>query len=242
MSLANNIYSQILIRIPVIVLITLAIIASICGYYYYKGELDAKNSALLGGLLSGLILVIIQFLLNWYEYSTLSKFQSLRIKNILLHRDDRNFYQKLIEHSQNRIDVLGVTAARFMEHFADSSPDSRPESRVLLEALARGVKIRILVPHIDFLRDGTEKKKAEAATLMFIKTKEIYNNFEYLYFDHEPAHSIVVVDDESIIGPVLTDLSSRHTPAIYLNNNSPYAKKYLEYFEREWKKYNVTTT
>ena len=151
-----------------------------------------------------------------------------------MHRDDRGFYQNLIKNSSRRVDVLGVTAQRFMEHFADSSQDSRREARVLLEALSRGVKVRILVPNKKFLRTDSDKTKFESASIVLKQIKSDSQNFNYVYFNHEPAHSIVVIDDECLVGPVLPDVQSKHTPAIYLSNDSPYAKKYLEYFEKEW--------
>jgi len=212
----------------------LTLAAGISAYYYYRGELNDKITAFLGSFLAGIILVIVQFLFSWREDSQTSKFKDLKIKRILVHRDDRPFYQSLIQNSRNRVQVLGVTAERFMEHFADSSQDSRPESRVLLEALARGVKVSILVPHKDYLKEDADRMRFDRSAQIFETTKERFNDFEYSYFFHEPAHSIVVVDDECIIGPVLTGLSSRNTPAIYLSSDSPYAKKYLEYFEREW--------
>jgi hypothetical protein len=234
MRLTKNIYSKVIVNLPVIILISLLLAITVCGYYYFKGELSAHLTPLLGGLFSGLILVVLQFLFNWYEYSAMSKFHALKIKNILLHRDDRNFYQNLIGNAVNQIDVLGVTAARFMEHFADDTDNSRPDSKVLLTALAKGVKVRILIPSKEYLKFDDDKTKAVMAERLLKKTAEKYDNFTYLYFNHEPVQSIVVIDDECLIGPVLPPLPSRHTPAIYVSNDSPYAKKYLEYFDREW--------
>lgn len=234
MSLSKNIYSTVTIGIPFIIILLLTIAVLWLSYLYFYKELDPKLSGLIVNLAAGLILMIIQFFFSWYEYKSIAEIKKLSIKSILLHRDDRTFYQKLITNSKKRIDVLGVTAERFIEHFADSSENSREDARVLLSALTRGVKVRILVPSKKYLVDDDDKMKAVRAEKLFKQTAKTFQGFEYRYFNHPPAHSIVVIDDESLIGPVFPEVSSKHTPAIYLENSSPLAEKYLSYFEREW--------
>lgn len=56
------------------------------------------------------------------------------------------------------------------------------------------------------------------------------------YFKHVPAHSVFSVDDKSIVGPVFPEVESKYTPALFLRNSSPFANKYLTYFEYEWDK------
>jgi hypothetical protein len=233
MTFQKKIFSNIYVRLHIPVLILLIIATVISGYYYYQGEANNKSTALLGSFLTGLILVILQFLFSYAEYSAMSRIQRLGVKDVLVHRDDKDFYRKLIEKAKERIDVMGVTAARFMEDFAD--PDSgHPETTALLQALTRRTKVRILVPDPRFLKQESDCSKAVTAANHFkaIESKD----FHYRYFEHEPAHSIVVIDDECLIGPVLPGVASRHTPAIYIERNSEYARRYLEYFEKEWDK------
>jgi hypothetical protein len=231
----RKIFSHITIRLPLIVVLLLLIASGISGYYYYYGEPNTKSTALYGGLFSGLILVIVQFSFSWSEYRALSKFHELGIRDILLDRDDRNFYHGLIKSANKRIYVMGVTAARFMEHFADLESD-RSETRVLLEAMSRGTDVRILLPESNYLLTEKDKTKAQTTTEFFAKVAEHYDNFHYRFFDHEPAHSIFVVDEECIIGPVLPGVASKDTPAIYMRTEGKYAEKYLNYFDHEWTK------
>ncbi len=235
MTFKKKIFSLINVRLPLIVLLLLALATGISGYYYIQGEANTKATAFFGGLLTGLILVIIQFLFGYAEYAAMARIQRLGVKDILITRDNKDFYRKLINRAEKRIDVMGVTAVRFMEDFADST-SGRPETTALLQALSRGSEVRILVPNREYLTQGNDQSKAETAAKHFEAVGGKFSNFQYRYFEHEPAHSIVVIDDECLIGPVLPSVASKYTPAIYIERSSEYARKYLEYFDREWDK------
>lgn len=230
----RRIFSKINVGLPVFVLTGLVVATGVTGYFYYRGNENTKATALLGGLVAGLLLVILQFLFSWTEYVALSKVTSLGIKDILVHRDDREFYKAIIAKSSSRIWIMGVTANRFMEHFADSDSD-RQDTKVLLEALSRGVEVRILIPLLQNLPDDKDKQKAESVGEAFAKTGATYSNFYVRYFSHEPAHSIFVADQSCILGPVFPGVASKDTPAIYMSAESKYAEKYLSYFDTEWK-------
>lgn len=230
-----KIFSTIIsIRLSKIILVVLLIATITIGYFYYTGGPNTKLTALLGGLVTGLIVAIIQFLFSWNEHQSIEKIKALGIKDILLHREDRSFYENLIKTSKSRIDVMGVTASRFMDHFADEQ-SGRAETRVLLDALARKVKIRILVPKSEYLTINNDKENAVRAKRCFENVAKKHDNFEYRYFSHIPAHSLVLVDEECIIGPVFPEVRSKDTPCIHIIASSPYAKKYLDYFDIEWK-------
>jgi hypothetical protein len=233
MRIGKKIFSQVNVRLPIVVLVLLVVATIIAGTYYYKGEANSKATALFGSLLTGLILVILQFLFSYAEYKALSRIQELGVKDILVHRDDKDFYRQLINKARKRIDVMGVTAARFMEDFADLS-SGHSETTELLQALSRGAEVRILVPDPKYLTRVSDQSKAETAARLFKAI--VSDKFQYRYFEHEPAHSIVVIDDECLIGPVLPEVASRHTPAIYIERNSEYSRRYLEYFDKEWEK------
>ncbi|MEX2568137.1 MAG: hypothetical protein WD431_19470 [Cyclobacteriaceae bacterium] len=133
--------------------------------------------------------------------------------------------------------MMGVTGSRFMEHFANDDKNAPPNSKVLLEAMSKGVQVRILIPKPEFLSSESEKRIGENARARYIKIKESYpKNFHVRYFNHVPAHSVFLVDDECIVGPIFPELSSKYTPALYLRSKSPFAEKYIDYFEHEWKK------
>jgi hypothetical protein len=228
----KKIFSYALVKIPYIILLLLVAGSMIFGILYYTGEDNTKSTALFGGLLGGIVLVIVQFLFDWHENAINAKILQLGVKNVLLHREDREFYQQLIGGSKKRIYVMGVTAKRFMEHFADSS-SNRPETAVLLQALARGVEVRILLPQEQYLEPERRADAGKVQTGLESLSAQ-YSHFLFRKFPHPATHSILVVDDDCLLGPVFPKLSSRHTPTIHISSYSAFAQEYLKYFDNEW--------
>lgn len=233
-----NIFKKVFsIHLSKTILIALLITTAIFSYLYCKGELNDKETVLYGGLVTGLIVAIIQFLLTWNEHLEIENIKALGVTRILPFRDDEAYYRGLIKKANKKIDVLGVTALRFMEDFGDEER-SRPEKRVLLDALDKRVKVRILVPNKNNLPQK-DHDGFNTSEFYFKKVKIRYPlYFEYGYFDHMPAHSMVIVDDECLLGPVFPHVSSKDTPCIQIKSESVYAKKYLDYFNEEWKNAN----
>lgn len=195
---------------------------------------DEKWSTIISGLLTGLIVAVVQLAISWREFQKMDKYDSLRIKDILHRRNDRNYYKNMILGAKVKIRVQGVTAQRFLHDFAN--PDDTEEGgKALLQALAKGVEVRILVASPDNLTQAQDKKKAEIVKDQLEKLSKNNKGFKYAFYKHEPTHSIVTIDDESIVGPIFPKLASEHTPAIHLENDSKYVQKYLEYFKEEWK-------
>ena len=218
-------------------LIILALLFSICiiGYLYFKDDTIAKLGAFYGSLVSGLILVLIQFLFAREQHILIEKIRKLGIKNIRPDRDDRNFYESLISNAKSQIDILGVTSSRFLNHFADLD-SKREESKVLIRAVERNVNVRILIPKPEFLEEK-EKNDSVNAKRTLDKLKNSCNcHFSFHYFDHLPMHSIFRVDDECLVGPVFPKVSSKDSPCVHLTVKSDYARKYLDYFDAEWDK------
>lgn len=220
----------------VIVTVSVALLV-LLGYLFFRhsAEPNIKLDTIVGGVLAGLVIAVAQLFLSWYEYKTIDKFESMLIFDVRTNRDSRIFYQNIIAASQKEIYIMGVTADRFIEHFADIESNQQ-NSRVLLEAMSqRKVKVRILLPSPNFLDKQNLKVTSEQVRLLLINLKASYpNNFDFRYFAHTPTHSIFVVDDKCILGPVFPKLSSKDTPAIYLAKQSAFAEPYLVYFNNEW--------
>ena len=103
-------------------------------------SIQSKSFAISGGLLSGLIVMIGQYLIELKNDDDLNQFRETSIKRVLVTRDDESFYRDLLSNSSIQIDVLGVTASRFIHDFADvTSP--RPDKKVLLDAFEREVQV-----------------------------------------------------------------------------------------------------
>lgn len=201
---------------------------------YFKGSYTLeKKETLLSGLITGLIIALLQLFLSWYEHKEINRFKKMKVLDIRSHRDDRDFYSNLIKNAKNRIDIMGVTASRFVSDFADTQ-STRPEKTILFDALTRGVVVRILVPEDGYLLDQKLKDIAKHTKEQFIAINAKSTNFNFRYYNHVATHSIFIIDDICILGPVFPNISSKDTPAIQIRKDSPYAEKYLHYFEDEW--------
>lgn len=206
--------------------------------YWFEVLSDPRWLAIISGLLTGFVVALFQTVLSLRELQELDTYHALKIKEILLRRNDRNYYAKLISESKNKIWLQGMTAQRFLHHFANKE-DSQQGAMALLEAISRGVEIRILVASKDYLLREDDKKKAEIAEPILSKLMtESKGKFKYAYYKHVPTHSIVTVDNQSIVGPIFPGEPSEHTPAIHLKNSSEFVAPYLKYFRDEWKEWS----
>lgn len=191
-----------------------------------------------GGLAAGLTVAIIQFVIAWQDYKQTDKLSKLKLLDILYRRDDRSFYANYIKDSTTEIKIMGVTAIRFFNDFADTTPNASEDSKALLIALGKSVHVKILLPITECLDSERKRQDAKRVSEKITEIKKQYDNLEVRYFNHIPSHSIFSVDDTCIVGPVFPNLESKNTPALYLRNTSPIAIEYLKYFDREWEGLN----
>lgn len=232
-----NIFKQnIKIRITTAIIVSLIVAIIIFSILYVQSS-DTKISAILGSLIAGLIVAIIQFLIAWQDYKQTEKLKELDLIEILFDRDNRTFYEEYINNSKRKIDMMGVTASRFFKDFADDSPNATSNAKVLINALKRNVKVRVLLPDAEFV-DENKKQDVIKVKSQVTAIKMNYPNcfLDVKYFKHVAAHSVFNVDDKCIVGPVFPEVESKYTPALFLRNSSPLAHKYLKYFEYEWDK------
>lgn len=184
------------------------------------------------GVVSGLVVTLAQFCLSWADAKAIDRFRRMGVENVLTTRDEEAYYCKLIQTARSQVDVLGLTATRLMEDFADSN-SPKAEKRALIEALKNGVPVRILVAAPAQL-DAGDQYKYPLTRKRFETIANIYPNFEVRYFDATPIASFVRADHELVVGPLLPGVESKHTPALHVYNHGPYAASYLRYFEDAW--------
>ncbi len=212
------------------------LLISVVIVYWVEDDTTSKLSAFTCSLAAGLVVAIIQLIIAWRDYSQNEELRKLQLLEILYDRDSRTKYEAFIRKSKRNIDVMGVTAARFFSHFADTDMAATENAKVLLNAMGRNVKVRILLPSDQFLPSDTKRQDANRVRVQYRKLKERYpDNIEIRYFDHTSAHSIFRIDDTCIIGPVFPRLESKYTPALHVMKSSPMALNYMDYFETEWK-------
>lgn len=198
---------------------------------------DQKWLAIISGLLTGFVVALFQTILSLRELQKLDKYKAMKIKDVLPRKDNIDDYGKFLSTAMKKIWMQGVTADTFLEDFADER-SSRKDGRVLLEALGKGVEVKILVASPDHLGqdDIRHKRKAENAEPRLEALANRFPTFKFAYYKHLPMHSILTVDNTSIVGPIFPEVASKNTPAIHLENDSAFVEHYLEYFEKEWKK------
>lgn len=226
------------VKATIIIMVLITISTIIVGIYYWNIE-NTKIGAILGSLFAGLIVAVIQFIIAWQDYIQIEKLKELELIQVLYNRDNRTLYEEYIRNAKRKIFMMGVTGSRFFNDFADDSPNATSNAKVLFTVLQQGVQIRILLPKSEFV-DDNKKQIVENVKQQIMQINEKYPNYslEVKYFEHIPAHSVFIVDDKCIVGPVFPELESKYTPALYLRNSSPIAEKYIKYFENEWNKSN----
>ena len=188
--------------------------------------------AIFGSLIAGLLVAIIQFLISWQEYKETEKLKELKLVEVLYNRRTKEQYCEYIKSTTRKLDVMGSTAVRLFRDFADTTKGAPENSRVLLLAMDRGVKVRILLPRDEFLLN--DEKRQDAKEVKSRRNEINHENLEIRYFKHKAAHSIFRSDDTCIIGPIFPEIESRNTPALHVMSSSPMAINYLEYFDSEW--------
>jgi len=216
------------IAICVCIILTIVILSVA---YFRTGQGD-KIAPLIGGLLTGLILVFIQYLFSWHEHIERENFRLLGLKRVLKHKRDPKFYGQLIKGSKKRIYLMGRTARHFLEDFANTN-GAHKEANFLLEALGRNVEVRFILPHPDHLSEDSKSDGQDSGrSLAELASK--FTCFRYKYLRHQAYHSVFVADDNVIIGPYFPELASMDTPALHLKSSANIPQKYLEYFQQEW--------
>jgi len=195
---------------------------------------DGYLVIMLTGLIPGLVVALGQYMLQWAEFREMSRLRALKIKNVLVSRDDEEYYRKLISGAEKEIWVLGVTVTRFLSDFADKS-SPKLTKKVLITALQRGVKVRVLIASDKWLPSEDAKEKfPKAVRWLKALSEEFPELFEYRIYDHQAFHTIFKADNECIVGPKFPDLESRNTPSVHTSSDGNFAGPYIQYFESEW--------
>jgi len=208
-------------------------------WLWYEYTNDQKLLGIISGLLTGFIVLVFQVLLSWVELRKMEKWDELRIVDILARKDERDDYAKFISTAEKKIWMLCVTAQSFLEDFADEQ-STRDGANALLKALDKNkVEVRFLIASPESLEKDDEhhRNKARMAESRLKDLSTRFDNFKYAYFKKPPMHSILTVDNESIVGPIFPGVRSKNTPAIHLKNDSAFVKYYLKYFKDEWKEW-----
>lgn len=226
---------KITIQFTVFVALIIFICVIVLGWNYIKK--NGIDDSLISGLFVGLLVVLIQFSFSWFEYDNLLKFERLGLRQVLKYREGKDEYQSFISDTKQTIDLMGLTASRFIQDFAR---DDKKENQALLSALQRGVKVRFLLVKHGYLETEVEKANAKNVHESLNSLAAKYDGlFEFRYYDHVPTHSLLFLDEMALIGPYFPGVKSDKTPCFRFKSGGEFLTEYYKYFEREW---SVATT
>ena len=224
------------IRLSLIVLGLLIVALGVVGYFFYTGDVSTKLGSLMGGLTATFVAVLIQFLLTLAHHREVERMRRMGFQDILPDRKNRHqYYADLLRDARKRIDFLGKTANSFLSDFADPHLAASQDDRLLLLAMARGVKVRILVARPDDLPEDKRPDYNRAQTRMEELKGEYPGCFDYRVLSLAPGQTFVLVDRHCIFGPVFPEESSRTSPAVHAHSDSPFLEQYFRFFDRQWR-------
>lgn len=207
----------------VYVLAVLIILLSIGGMFF---ELWTKENItkIYAGLIVATVITILNVIFDFKNLEFSKLIYDSALDNIFEDRQEKDNYTPLIKKAKHEIKIMGVTSSRFLED------NGRCESKgVLDDLLEKGVSIQILIT--------TSASNLGVGTQSLIKKYKNFPSFEIKRFDQSIniPQSIFVVDQKCALGPIFTDVESKHTPTLlFSDKHSVYAKKFIDYFHFVW--------
>tara|TARA_R110002051_G_scaffold74446_2_gene135492 strand:+ start:8312 stop:9025 length:714 start_codon:yes stop_codon:yes gene_type:complete len=227
-------FQKIKINVPLwgLFLAFLISLIAISALAFWKGD-DPKFIALIGGLLSGLLVFSLQFLLQIIALHRLDRFEQMGVIDLLNSRHDKEYYRPIVRGAKNEVKVMGASCTRFISDFMDT----KSSDRALIDALRENdtLTVQILIPTTSRMI-GTDPQRWEAEKAKIARVvREFNGRVEVRRFDDVVRHSFVLADNDLVAGPILPGDDSRNTPAVHVRTDTALGQKYRRYFERVWK-------
>lgn len=201
-------------------------------WYYFVDANDAKMVGIVGGIVSGLIIFILTFVISVWPLRKLDRFERMGIKNLLENRHEKSYYAGVLLRARKVVRVMGASCTRFADDFLD--PEN--EDHILIDALQKynRLQIQLLIPDDQHLSDDAKTR----LPMMLRKLEKVQAQFgervQMRRFPEKAHHSFIIADDHLIAGPVFEGDKSRYAPAVHVAMSTRYGQKYSDYFERIW--------
>jgi hypothetical protein len=224
---------KIAIPLPYLILGAAALITTVIFIWYLElDDQSAKMIALLGGLVGALVVSILTSATTLKLSQEVSRYRDMGVKSVLRNRHDKEYYRAIVRNAKEDVRVMGASCTRFIEDFLDK----RSEDSVLVTALRvnPALRVRLMAPGDIYMASATRARSDETNRYLVELTKEFGDRVELRRFDHKPAHSFVIVDEDLIAGPVFESSKSKYAPAVHVTMSTEFARKYSEYFDAEW--------
>jgi len=208
------------------VVLTLLGLLAFYWYCFYDDSIDSLYKNIFAGVSSGLIITFFQVFVDFETLRLNRVIKNSKLKNMLSNRNDKSYYDDLLNNATSQVSIMGVTAERFFRDFGSAEESDK---KLLDELLSKGVVFRLLLTE----KDGRKANRAK-------DYREKYNkkdNFNIYYFDKSSyvPQSIFIVDDQCILGPIFSHQESKDTSALhFFDKNSDFSRQYIDYFEKIW--------
>lgn len=170
------------IKVVSFIIFAYVILTFSTGVVYYLTETGSKWGAVVGSLFAGLVVAIIQLIVSYQDYTRNEAFRKLRLLEIFDTRNERDVYGKYLSTASREVRIMGDTASRFFNDFANTAPEAPKSDRIVLELLRKNVEIKVLIPEKEYLDE------AKHAKYDFVKNKvrelktDRHNNLTVKYF------------------------------------------------------------
>lgn len=206
----------------------IALLAIFSVALYYSN--DDKVSALVSGLVGGLLIYIVTFVTNFQVLREIEKHRMMGVTALLTNRHDKDYYRNIVSKAQTSVKVMGSSCARFIEDFLDVDSDDK----VLVDAMQKfpSLTVQLLVPDDSVMEEGVGQRWAAEAGRVRKLNERFPGQFSITRFGDHATHSFVMVDDDLIAGPIFQGDESKHAPAVHVRTSTPYGQKYLLHFNR----------
>ena len=221
----------------IVILISLMILLTVLGvlvavFMYVK---DIKIVSLVGGLIGGLVVYILNFMSEKWALKRLLDFRKMGIRNVLGNRNDRLYYRSILSNASREVKVMGISCSRFIEDFLDVHGDDK----ILFSRLEKhpSLVVQLLIPGDKYMGDDARRRFALVQKkIENIRTRDWNTRIQIRRFEHEARHSFVISDDELIAGPIFLEDQNISAPAVHVRAITDFGVKYREYFNKTWEK------
>lgn len=223
------------VALPLWLLILVGVVAvtiMMAVWYYWIDEQNVKMIGIVGGVVSGLVVAILTSATTVRLVQKVDHYNQMGIKAVLRNRHDKEYYRSLISRAKKDVRVMGASCTQFIEDFLDVKSDDK----VLVEALRinTALRVRLLIPDEQHMAENAKARSQALDEPIKLLKREFKSRFEIRRFAGQAAHSVVIVDDDLLAGPIFEVDKSKHAPAVHVAMSTDFARKYSEHFDEVW--------
>lgn len=229
-----NLFSKIRVNFSLVNLCLAILIFFTCvlSYFYWKGGLSDKWSAVVGGAVVASFTAIFQYIISYLDYRNNERLAISGVVNFLTSRDDKSYYSNLIENADVELQCLFYTSKRFCEDFCTEGGgdgllidklNSKPE-----------LKVKIIIQEKASLPTSQHLNFDIASGKLQFMMEKFPGRFQVKTYKHIPTHNLFMTDKDAVIGPYFYNKNGKYSHSIHFRSDASYVKDFKTYFNEEW--------